>query len=509
MSILDIMARSADGTPIGPVDWASLSRFLNAEYWDNRDNADRKDKAASRQRFYSGKGDAEMFEMLGQVFRDPDVIKLRAEWIAHAKYNNVLRRATGEVATVYSQPASRIVEGDENNARYQEAQRRVRQHEVFQRVNKLGYLHRAIFIYPRTRMTAGGKLEPVLEVVTPDRFDAICHPEDKTLLVAISIDLEHKSVAQLTRLPRRILLTAYETIMVDGAGQFMEGTLKPHSMGRIPGVFYAVEPPTDRLIDSSPTDDLEAAHRAVWFENILGLKESKSATKTLLLQGDASITARDQVDDTERAAHLQDGATATTLDRSMDLRMFRDAARDIYQTAAANHGIPPTIMDHAGTQSAEARDLIRAPLKELRQAQQVPLRDVERELAEVQSAAYAGIPECAFTVDGWRLVFADPHTPLSQKESVEVFKAERETGLTSTVAEVMRRYPEITTREQAKVLILLWGEDELWRQEAVMQKLSALQGGAGQSVPGTVNPQAGVPQGPVAERGNDQMREAA
>jgi hypothetical protein len=507
VTLLGDMTRSVDGSAKGePISWPELSRYLREEVWNNRENQERKKKAATRQRMYAGKGDAEMAEMIASVFKDADVIKLRLEWIAHAKFNNVLRRAINELATVYSQPATRTVEGEENNANYQEMQRRTRMHEAMQRVNRLAYLHRAVFVYPRIRMNARGVLEPVLEVVTPDRFDPIVHPHDPTLLLGISIDLASKSVHQLKRTAAHIVLTAHETIEVDGEGQFIEASHKPHGLGRIPGVFFAVDPSSGCLFDPSATDDLESAHRAVWFENILLLKESKSATRTTVVQGDVSATERAQADDSERAIHLQDGASASTLDRSMDLKMFRDTAQNIYQTAAANHGIPPSIIDHSGTQSAEAREVIRAPLKELRVSQQVPLRDVERELAEVQSVVYAPIEECKFTTDGWSVDFADPQTPLGQKEGVELFKAEREVGLTSTIAEVLRRNPDLS-RDQAKAIILLFGQDELWRQENVLQKLSAIQGSMGASVPGSVNPQAGVLQGPVAERSD--MQEAA
>lgn len=508
MSLPEQMTSSAStgeaGTSIG---WNELSRFMREHYWNNDDNKDRKQRAATRQRFYTGKGDAEMYTMLGQVFKDPEVIRLRAEWIQHAKFNNVLRRAVKELATVYSQPATRVVDGDENNAAYQTMQRRTRMHEVMQRVNQLSYLHRAVFIYPRVRVNASGAKEPVTEVVTPDRFDAIAHPSDPTLLLAISIDLDVKSAAQSTRTAARIVLTATETIEVDSEGQFILASLQPHDLKRIPGVFFAVEPPGDCLIDSTATDDLEAAHRAVWFENILLLKESKSATKSVLVQGDVSATARQQADDTEHALHLQDGASATTLDRAMDLSMFRATAQAIYETAAANHGIPPSTLSHGGVQSADARELTRAPLKELRLSQHVPLRDVERELAEVQAVAYGDIDDCKFSTDGWSLDFADPQTPLGQKENNEVFETERRLGLTSTIAEVMRRNPDLS-REQAKALIAMFGADETWRNRDVLRPMQQISGSPGADVPGAVNDQAGIEQGPVNERGDMPMEAA-
>ncbi len=482
MSILAVMSRSPDGTARGDttLTWMELARFMRDTYWDNQANKERKRHAAQRQAFYAGGGDEAMVEMLGQVFSDEIVIELRRQWIAHSKHNNVLRRAINELATVYSAPASRTVADDANNARYAEMQRRVRMHEAMQRVNRLGYLHRAVFLYPRVRRNAADQLEPVLELVTPDRFDIVTHPEDHTMVCGVSIDLALKSATALLRLPARVLITPTEMISVDSEGMFIESSVKPHAYGRLPGVLYCVDAPAGCLFDPRATDDLESAHRAVWFENILLLKESKSATKTTLIQGDVANTPTGQGDDTERDVVLQDGTTATTLDRSMDLKMFRDTARDIYETAAANHGIPPNIISHGSIASADARELVRTPLKELRVTQQVPLRDVERELAEVQSAVYSTIEAVAFTTDGWSVDFADPQTPLGQKESLEVFEQERRLKLTSTVAEVMRRNPDLT-REAAEALIEEWNGDELWLA-TISRPLQAISGSLGATV---------------------------
>lgn len=125
-------------------------------------------------------------------------------------------------------------------------------------------------------------------------------------------------------------------------------------------------------------------------------------------------------------------------------------------------------------------------------AQQVPLRDLERDLAVIQSAVYAPIPECAFTVEGWNVDFADPQTPLGQKEANEVFEQERKNTLTSTIAEVMRRNPDLT-RDQAKALVKQWIEDEEWRN-GEMKGMQAISGSAGAFTPGSENPQTGKPQ---------------
>lgn len=477
MTLRETISRGLDGSTGTALSWGEVSRYLNAEYWDNTEQKKRKARAATRQRFYDGRGDDEMYDMLGQVFRDPEVIKLRSEWIRHAKFNNVLRRAIHELATVYSQPALRTISDPAADARYQEMQRVTRMHEVMQRVNRLGYLHRAVFVYPRVRLDASGTPAPALEVVTPDRFDAIAHPLDATLMIAISIDLDLRSASMLSNLPARLLITARETAYVSAQGAIIESTVTPHAFGRIPGVLFTLDPPTGCIFDSHATDDLEAAHRAVWFENILLLKESKSATKTTIVSGDVSTAARNQVDDVERPVQLPEGVSASTLDRAMDLSMFRETSKSIYEQAAANHGIPPVTLDHGGVQSADARDLVRTPLKELRLAQHVPLRDVERELASVQAAVYAPLPAYAFTLDGWNVDFCDPQTPLGQKEALDVFLVERKAGMNSTIAEVMRRNPDLT-RDAAKALIAQFNDDELWRDE-IMRPRMVIAGGMG------------------------------
>lgn len=471
MSIFLEQIAALPGNAIQPgVDLAAACRYLNAHYFENKTEQNRRAKAARRQRFYCSAGDADMEIFIQSVIKDPVVQKKRIEFIEHAKFNNVLRRIIHELATVYALPATRTVEGDENNARYQELQRRCRMAEVMLRVNRLALLHREVFIQPRVRVL-NGKPEPVIEVLIPDSFDAIGHPLDKNAEIAVALDVEFKTL-NTSRQPKRIVWTTDSWFFVDAGGVPFVNEPTPHTFGRIPGVLFHIEPPSSGLFDTTTGDDLEAAHRSVWFLAILLLKESKSATKQHILQGDLTGMARAQAADTDVPIELPEGATATTVDNSMDLGAYLATMRGVFETAAANFGLPPSVLSHSDVQSAEARELQRVPLREIRLQQQIPFRDLERELAEVMSVVFKDIPDLAFTTDGWKIDFADPQTPLGTKDALEVFKQERELGLTSTKAEVMRRNPDLTP-EQAEGLITAWQEDEQERIEGMREMMKA------------------------------------
>jgi hypothetical protein len=186
---------------------------------------------------------------------------------------------------------------------------------------------------------------------------------------------------------------------------------------------------------------------------------------------------------------LADGTVVSTLDRAMDLSMFRDSARNVYETAAANYGLAPSLLSHQGVQSADARDLMRIPLRELRLQQQGMFRQFERQFVEVQAMVLAReLPELAFDTTGWRIDFADPQTPLGRAEALEIFQKERQLTMTSTVEEMIRRNPDMT-REQADTLIKLYVAEEQARIED-LRALSDISGGMSEQMP---DPNAGRP----------------
>jgi hypothetical protein len=461
MTILKWMAD--DGISATPDDLTAISRddlaaFLRTEFLFKQEETDRRERARQRHLFYNSGGDEIMERLVGSVFKDRDVIAKRTEWVKHAKYNNVLRRIVNELSTVYSEPARRSVGDKTQDEIYQAVLEAVSFDQVAIRFSRWLNLHRYLAVGFRVRTKTSGEREPVVDIVTPDRFWAVPHPSDRTRLVALIFELDSVGPS-VSKEAKYLVWTDKETFRMSKDGHIMAETWREHRFERMPWVLASLEPPAGRLLDDMTNEDLTAAHRSVWFQNICLIKESKSATKIVTVSGDTTQAARNQAADPEMPVELGDGTAVGVIDMSMDLALFRDTARSIYETAAANYGLAPSLLTHQGVQSAEARELMRVPLHELRREQQVPLRRFEREFVGVMSMVLRrDLPAMAFDPDGWRIDFGESQTPLGPKAELEVFQQERQLGLTSTVKFKMRRNPDMdleAAREEMAEDILL------------------------------------------------------
>lgn len=482
LSLRQTLARRSDGTMDRPLEWNEVSRHIREHYIANQAEKDRREKAARRQRFYQCRGDAEMLAMIQQFYSAKETVDLRAPVIQFAKYSNFLRRVVNEVATVYAMPAVRTVAGDENNRRYQEVQRLSRQHEVMQRINRMAFLHRALAVGPRMREMPDGTWLPVIDVVTPAKFFAVRDPIDPTILVALVFENDYQLSAAVSEGPKWTVVGWHETVMMNADGEALAHTAKPHGHDRIPWILLTLEPPDGCLLDEFTGEDLIAAHEAQWFLQIHHLKESKDSTVQTVVLGDTSTAIRRQVNDTAMTGQLPEGVDFRTVDRGMDVKIFTEGAKYVAETAGANYGIAPAVMRGESVTSADARELQRLPLRELRLQQHIPMREFERELAAVQAMVVSTKrSDLSFTTDGWGVNFADPQTPLGTKEALEVFEQERRMTLTSTREYLMKRDPDLSP-EQADEKIRSYVEDELARN-LMMRPLHQVSGSPGADTP--------------------------
>lgn len=444
-SILELLAEGGAEDNPAPVTVDELSAHLREHYIGNEDEKERQNRARLLGLYYNAVGDSELESLIGDVFKDKELVEKRQQWVRRAKHCNVLRRVVREKSTAYAEPARRVVADAVSQDRYAELLRRCSFDHYAIEVNRQLNLHWTVAVGFRVRLTGapGGPREPVVDIVTPDRFFAVCHPTDKTRLIALIIKLEQEG-PRVTGEAAWLCWTAAESFRLTATGHVMKETWKENPFGRIPFVLVNINPATTTLVEPWVNEDLRSAHEAVWFEHVCLLKESKSATKVIVLAGDVTAMSRGQALDTEGALTAPDGSAVQVVDMSMDLKMFVDTAESVFDTASANHGIAPQIRKHAGVQSAEARDLLRVPLREIRIEQQTPLRMFERAMAELMAIVCAlDLPELAFQVLGWRLDFGDYQTPLSRREQNEVFEKERQLGLTSTPKEMVRRNPDL------------------------------------------------------------------
>ncbi len=527
VSIRETLARLPGGFKGKARSWSQVSDHLWVNYLKNDEEDRRQKRAAERHRYYLGCCEEDLKAMIRRFYDDPIVREKREKLVEIAAYNLVLRRVIHEQATVYSLPAERVVGHapaiapdasdeeraaaeaeqaafEEQNRRYREVLRLCRFHEVMQRLNALLLLHRAVVIRPRMRELPDGSWVPTIDLFTPACFHAVRDPIDATLCVALIFRTDFQLADQVAMGPTWELLTWHERAWINSSGRVMEtdggvggeeprSMIEEHGLGRLPAILATIEPPDGKLLDEVTGCDLVAAQKAATFLQNLMAKEAKSATKQHVVQGDATRMMREQAADTEAPIEATDGVSVTTIDNSMAFLDFERAAKQVGNTAAANHGVAAEVMDQSAPTSADARDLVRVPIRERRLQQQVPFRQIEHDVVELLAVLVAQYrADLAFSADGFNCDFADPQTPLGTSEALDVLRKELDLGLTSELRALMDRNPDLTYA-QAKAVLLRLMEDRTFRLEA-MKRFMVASGGIPQAaVPPELRPAFATP----------------
>lgn len=476
MGIQKIIGQSHGGADSS---WSFVSEFLRDHYIKNSKETHRRSIAQKRDDYYSGKGDEHIQKLIEAAFKDPETRKLRIAMIPWGKHNNVLRRVSTELATVYSEPAQRRI--SQTGDTYAELIRRSRLDLAMRELDEKLVYHEDVWIQYRVRTD---DRQPVVDVISPANFWAVSDPRDRTRLVAIILDQTPDKDAP-AHTPHYRVWTVEETFQLDKECRFITESYEPNRLGRLPGVLASTRPPTfkGRLLAEEPAADLVAAHEAIWFINVLLVKETKSSNKQLYHTGDTSTAAMGQSADTESDIILPEGVTTQAVDRGMDLAQYMQTATHILESAAANHGLPPSVLHQRDAASGAEIHLRRIPIRELRKKRILIMRDVEKEVAEIQSAVNKlDAPDLAFDASSWSIDFGDVQQPLTEAEQDSVFKERRQLGLTNTLEEIRRRNPDLKTDEEAEGVLKDNIEVET-KRVILMRALQAASGAMGTSTP--------------------------
>lgn len=507
VSILSVLGTLPSGERGVPLDFSELGAYLLR--WCKTDEEKvRNARHALRDELYKDGGVAKILEVIADIFVDKEIIERRQKFAKYARFNNALKRVVNELSTVYTDPAIRTVEGDENNAAYQAVLEAISMDEHMLQVNRLFNLHRALLVRPRVRVRPDGDREPVIDIATPAIVRAVLHPLDSTQVIGWLIRFYQRAGrgASAQRVPEWELWTDHEVVQLDGDMQPIPSTYRLHGIGVNPWVSITRHPALPGFWPGEEGEDLVAAHISIWLTNTFMLKETKSATKVPLVSGDTQSMARGQALDADGAIEAPDGVAVTTIDTSMDLSMFRDTAGNILETVANNYGMSAALVKHQGVQSAEARELMRVPIRELRKEQHVPFRRFERRFAVVTAAVLkADLPDMAFEPEGWGCDFGESQTPLTPTESLNLFEKSRTMGVANTVDYLMGLNPDLT-EAQAWAYVERCIEIETKRNVLMrpLQRTSGSMGAANEPPP----PPKGSPP-PPGQQGNDQQQEAA
>lgn len=426
-----------DGSPaMSPLDRAEIGKYLS-DHYNNAAEVERRDRHARRNVLYADGGCEYMCGVIDSVFQDPEVRELRKSWVKHARFSNSLKRIVNEGSTVYSEPAQRSVGGGaENEAKYAAALSDSCIDEVMDYANRMLNLHRAILIGPRVRVEDDGRRSVTLDVVTPDNVFAVVDPNDATRVIAWGIRVAYRSAraAWPEGVPAWNLWNASESWLLN-KDMMPIGAPKPHGLGVNPwiGVTYHAES-IPGYWPGEEGEDLVAAQVAIWMSNVLLLKETKSATNVPVLSGDVSTMERGQAADSERMLHAPEGVSVSSIDMSMDTATFTRAGDHALERVGNNHGMSMGTLTHQGTQSAEARELMLEPLRQLRRKQIKTLRRVEGRVAKLTSQIVAvDAPDLAFDVVRFACNFGEPQALTDESTRLAVFEKKKALGLTSVV----------------------------------------------------------------------------
>lgn len=428
-----------------PASWTYVGEYLRDQYIKNSSDKVRREEARKRDAYYEGGGDEWIKRFIQIAFEDALTRKLRSDLVGQAKWNNVIKRVANTIGTVYSKASTRKIKSDDEL--YKKFQEAVGMDAVMREADRKLVFHDDVWIQYRVQKETR---KPVVDVVSPAMFWAVCSPSDRTQLIAIVLDQTPSRVTRVT--PCYRVWTADETFVLDNECRVIMSSVEPNGLGRLPGVLVSMRPASTKgqLLTESPAADLVAAHEAIWFQNILLLKESKSANNQAYLSGDTSKAAFGQSADTEREIILPEGVTVNTVNRGMDLEQFRDDADHIAERAASNYNIPPSVLNRADASSGAEVHTRRIPLRELREERVPVLRAAEREIAEIQELINPNdLPEFAFSTEGWGIDYGEVQQPMTEAELDAVFEKRRQLGLTNTIREIRERNPDLRSDAEA------------------------------------------------------------
>lgn len=507
---------------LGTDDPAVVSEFLRTQYIQNPEESKRQAHAALLDDFYANRGDKEMERVIDLLWVDKRNNDRRKAVLKAGidKYDNIVARIAEEKATVYNEPAKRRV-GNETDSTYQEFLRLLPMDIIMRELDIKLAIHEDALLWYRVRVKPTGEREPVLEVVSPASFWAICHPKDRTLLVGIILD-QRMPLAKPAD-PTYRVWTDDQTFMMNQNCDIFPETIESWAIGVMPGVLCSTRPPGAKstLLAECPSSDLLSAQKAVRLQDLNLAKESISANKQAYVSGDTSATAMGQTADSDGEILLGEGVSVTTVDRGVDTEQYRDNATHAADAAGANHGVPPSVRSQQGASSGAEVELRMLPIRKLREKRIPIFRGIENSIAKVMSlvngqrvqADTEGEPvlvegdlgQFEFSAEGFAIDFGEVQQVQTETEKDATFETRRRLGLTNTLDELKKRNPDLSS--DADAAAVLERNVEIETQRVIkMKDLIAASGSMGAS---TEDVAAGGKQPFEANRGETDMTSLA
>lgn len=457
---------------LGTDDPSVVGAFLRDHYIDNPEETARQCHAKLLDEFYAGRGDAEMERVIDVLWTDTKNSERRKAVLKAGldKYDNILARIAQEKATVYNEPTQRKVE-NETNDRYREFVDLLGQDLAMRALDTMLAIHEEALLWYRVRVKPTGEREPLLEVISPSTFWAVCHPNDRTLLVAIVIN--QRMPMSKPEDPCYRVWTDDQTFVMNAKCDIFPDSIEVWPHGRMPGVLCSLVKPGAKptLLTPCPSIDLLSAQKQVRLQDLNLTKESISANKQAYVSGDTSATPMGQSADSEGSIMLGEGVSITTVDRGVDTEIFMNAGTHAADAAFANHGVPPTVRSQKDASSGAEIEMRMLPIRKLREKRIPVFRLIESEIVKVMSMvnsarvivddtgdptgelAPGDMMEFAFSADGFSIDYGEVQQVMTEAEKDATYETRKRLQLTDPYEEEMRRNPDIRTLEEAEKIV--------------------------------------------------------
>lgn len=495
--IRDVLATLPSGELGASLKDDELQAYLK-RHCDREADRKREKQHLLRDALYQDGGIEEVSRIVDQIFKSEVVRERVKKMLPIARFSNPMKRIVMETSTCYAEPAAREVGGSESNqTKYAELVEAMCFDEEMAHINEAFTRHRAVIVAPRVRGPLDAP-EVVLDMHSAATARAVMHPNDNTLVVGWLTRCQLRSVRGAYETPAEWLLTTdHEWEFLTKDFRPIPSTYTEHGWGVNRWVAISSAPKSQP--DFWPGDDGEDLVSASVINLIveaLMFKETNTASRVPVVSGDTSAMPRGQDLDSASAFVAPEGVSITTVEIGTDIEVFMKAADHALERAGNNYGLSLANLTHQGVQSAEARELMLAPVRERRRKQVKQFRRFERELATVLATVLAvSAPSLAFEAVDWKIDFGEPQVLLSKKERLEIFETERQMGLDNTFSFKQRENPDLTF-EQSVDEVMFNIEKETERNVA-MRPLQAISGSLGADVPdgATANNQNGKPGG--------------
>lgn len=443
-----VLATLPSGKQGTPLDDDELSKYLR-DHCDRDVDKEREARHRVRDAFYHDGGIEEMRNVVTKTFVDAKTAERIIRMLPLSQFSNPTKRIVGELSTVYAEPAKRKVGGsDANQTAYSSLVAAMCLDEQMDKACHQFNLHRAILIGPRVRVGSDGP-EIVIDVCSAANARPIMHPNDNTHVVGWLTRIQYRTVRGTTlRTPTWLLTTDHEWEALDERMHPIADTYDAHGLGVNRWIPITNNLHAPDFWPGNDGEDLVAAHKATWLIEAMMVKETRTASRVPVIQGDTSTMARGNGLDSSETFEAPEGTTVTTVEIGTDIKVYMDAADHSLERAGNNYGLSLAALKHQGVQSAEARELMLAPVRDRRGRQVKIFRRAEAQLARTLDAVlrkYA--PAVAFDVDGWSIDFGEARVQLSKRERLEIFKTERQMSMTDTVEFMAAEDPDKTTEQ--------------------------------------------------------------